>query len=187
METLGILLIIPVVLLVVIILLYNSLIAKKNAVYNALSSVDVYLKQRYDLIPNLVASVKQYMQHERELLERITELRSRLGGTLSPQERFKAEGELSNLLSRLLMVAENYPQLRASENFLHLQKTLNEIEERISAARRAYNSAVTDYNNALEMFPTNMMANMMGLKKEEWLEIPEQEREVPQVSKLFGS
>lgn len=187
METFGVLFIILVVLTVVPVLLYNSLIAKKNAVYNALSSVDVYLKQRYDLIPNLVASVKEYMKHERELLERITELRSRLGSSLSQQDRFRAEGELSNLLGRLLMVAENYPQLRASENFLHLQKTLNEIEERISAARRAYNASVTDYNNALEMFPTNLMAGVMGLKKEEWFEIPEEERAVPQVSKLFGS
>lgn len=166
--------------------LYNLIIGKKNAVSNAYASIDVYLKQRFDLIPNLVASVKEYMKHERGLLEKITELRASIGkGGLNQTDRLRIEGEMSSLIGKLFVVAENYPQLRANENFLHLQQTLMEIEDRISAARRAYNAAVTDYNNTIEMFPTNMVANFLGLKKIEWLQIQEPERKTPDLKSLF--
>ncbi len=167
-------------------LLYNSLIGKKNQVEYAYSGVDVQLKKRHDLIPNLVATVKQYMQHERALLERITELRSRaLSPNLPENERMQIEGALSAALRNLMIAVENYPQLRANENFLHLQASLNEIEEQIAAARRAYNAAVTDYNNAIEMFPTNLVAATMGLRRRPVFEAEEHERATPSVSQLF--
>lgn len=166
--------------------MYNSLIGKKNQVDYAYSGIDVQLKKRHDLIPNLVATVKQYMEHERNLLERITELRARaMAGNLSEQERLQAEAQLSVALRSLMVAVENYPQLKANENFLHLQASLNDVEEQIAAARRAYNAAVTDYNNAIEMFPTNIVAGMMGLKRRFVFEAEASERETPKVADLF--
>lgn len=166
--------------------LYNSLIGKKNQVEYALSGVDVQLKKRHDLIPNLVATVKQYMAHERALLERITELRAQaLRPDLPEGDRMQIEAQLSGALRSLMVAVENYPQLKANENFLHLQASLNEIEEQIAAARRAYNAAVTDYNNAIEMFPTNFIASTMGLKRRAVFEAEEAERATPNVSQLF--
>lgn len=166
--------------------MYNSLIGKKNQVDYAYSGIDVQLKKRHDLIPNLVATVKQYMEHERGLLERITELRARATASNLPEsERMQAEAQLSGALRTLMIAVENYPQLKANENFLHLQASLNDIEEQIAAARRAYNAAVTDYNNAIEMFPTNLIAGMMGLKRRAVFEAEESERETPQVAQLF--
>lgn len=166
--------------------MYNSLIGKKNQVDYAYSGIDVQLKKRHDLIPNLVATVKQYMEHERGLLERITELRARATTSNLPEsERMQAEAQLSGALRSLMIAVENYPQLKANENFLHLQASLNDIEEQIAAARRAYNAAVTDYNNAIEMFPTNLVAGMMGLKRRAVFEAEESERETPQVAQLF--
>jgi len=164
---------------------YNRLIGLKNRVSEARAGMDVYLKQRADLVPNLVASVRRYMEHERELLERITFLRSRLLEAKDDKEKFSLEGELGRLLGRLLMVAENYPTLRANENFLELQRSLFEIEDRISASRRIYNVAVTDYNNALEMIPSNFIASLMGLQKAEWFEVEERDRQVPNVGEMF--
>ena len=132
--------------------------SKRNQVSNIRSGVDTQLKRRFDLIPNLVATVKQYITHERELLENISALRSGIQKAAGDEQRFALNGELSNLISKLNVVVENYPELKANENVMHLQKTLNEIEEQISAARRAYNAAVTDYNNAVEMFPSNIVA-----------------------------
>ncbi|MER3402968.1 MAG: LemA family protein [Armatimonadota bacterium] len=173
-------------LVVLYVVLYNSLIGKKNQVEYAYSGVDVQLKKRHDLVPNLVATVKQYMEHERGLLERITELRARVtASNLSDQERLQAESQLSGALRSLMIAVENYPQLKANENFMHLQASLNEIEEQMAAARRAYNAAVTDYNNAVEMFPTNIVAEMMGLKRRPVFEAEETERETPQVAQLF--
>jgi len=164
---------------------YNRLIGLKNRVSEARAGMDVYLKQRADLVPNLVTSVRRYMEHERELLERITFLRSRLLKAKDDKEKFSLEGELGSLLGRLLMVAENYPTLRANENFLELQRSLFEIEDRISASRRIYNVAVTDYNNALEMIPSNFIASLMGLQKAEWFEVEERDRQVPNVGEMF--
>ncbi len=173
-------------LLIIYIVLYNTLIGKKNQVEYAYSGIDVQLKKRHDLIPNLVATVRQYMEHERGLLERITELRARaMTPNLSDEERAQVEGQLSFALRNLMVAVENYPVLKANENFLHLQASLNEIEEQISAARRAYNSAVTDYNNAIEMFPTNIVASTMGLKRRAVFEAEASERATPNVSQLF--
>jgi LemA protein len=173
-------------LLVLFMVLYNSLIAKKNQVDYAFSGIDVQLKKRHDLIPNLVATVRQYMEHERGLLERITELRARaISPNLPEGERMQVEAALSTALRSLMIAVENYPNLKANENFLHLQASLNEIEEQLAAARRAYNAAVTDYNNAIEMFPTNFVASMMGLSRRTVFEATEQERATPDVAQLF--
>ena len=132
------------VLALIVISVYNSLVGKRNQVSNIRSGVDTQLKRRFDLIPNLVATVKQYITHERDLLENISALRSGIQKAAGDEQRFALNGELSNLISKLNVVVENYPELKANENIMHLQKTLNEIEEQISAARRAYNAAVTD-------------------------------------------
>jgi LemA protein len=176
------------VLGLVILVMYNGLIGRRNAVDQAYSSIDVMLKKRYDLIPNLVAAVQAYMSHERGLLTELTELRSRaMGATASPDARVLAENQLSSVLGRVMVVAEAYPDLKASDNFVQLQASLNEIEEQLSAARRAYNAAVTDLNNAIEMVPTNVLAGMMQLRRRELFAAAETERANVNVGQLFGN
>jgi len=181
-------LILSIGILLFFIILYNTLVSKKNKVNDAFSSIDVQLKQRYDLIPNLVAAVKSYMQHEKSVLEDITRLRAQaMGGTLSADEKIDLDNKISKALTNILVAVENYPQLKANQNFLQLQASLNEVEEKISASRRAYNAAVLDLNNAIEMFPTNIMASWMQLKRRAWFEIPETERKNVNVDQLFKS
>ncbi len=165
---------------------YNSLVWKKNAVANGFAAVDALLKKRYDLIPNLVSTVKIYMRHEAKVLEEITALRAKaVSGTLSDDEAVAINDKLSKAIGGIMVAVENYPNLKASRNFTQLQRSLNEIEEQISAARRAYNAAVTDYNNAVEMFPSNIIASMMGYKPKKLFEITEAERGNPDIGKLF--
>ena len=174
------------ILAVVLVLMYNYLIGKKNQVDNIFASVDAVLKQRYDLLPNLVATVKEYTTHERETLEKITELRSKaLQGGLDAPTKMALDTQLSQALGGLMVAVENYPTLKANENFLHLQHTLNELEEQIAAARRAYNQSVTDYNNAIEMFPTNIMAGFMHLTRRPLIAITTSERRNVDVDHLF--
>jgi len=162
-----------VVVILIPILIFNSLIAKKNQVINVFATIDVLLKKRYDLIPNLVSTVKGYAKHERELLQQITDIRAKaMSGPTSPDDQAALDSDLTKALSRLMLVVENYPDLKAGENFMHLQRTLTELEEQISAARRAYNASVTDYNNAVEMFPTNIVASMMNYQRRKFFEIP---------------
>ncbi len=173
--------------LLIIMVLYNSLVAKKNQVKNVFATIDALLKKRFDLVPNLVAAVKTYMKHEAGTLTRITELRAQaVSGNLSDDEKVNLDNQMSKLMGGIMVAVENYPDLKASQNFLQLQGSLNEIEEQISAARRAYNAAVTDYNNALEMFPTNMLASMMHYKQKALFEITEQERQNVNVGALFS-
>ena len=173
-------------ILLSIVFMYNTLISKKNQVENIFAGLDAILKKRYDLLPNLVASVKEYMVHERITLEKITELRTKaLGENLDNATKIALEKQLSSMLGNLMVAVENYPTLKANENFLHLQGTLNELEEQISAARRAYNQSVTDYNNAIEMFPTNFMANLMKLERKEVFSVPSRERANVDVKNLF--
>ena len=175
------------ILVIVVILMYNSLVAKKNEVDNVYAGLDAILKKRYDLIPNLVSIAKEYMEYEKELLSDITKLRSRaINPNLSEKEKIKLDKEITSKLGSILVAVENYPELKANENMLHLQKTLTEVEAQISAARRAYNQAVTDYNNALEMIPTNVLASFMNYRKKELFEISEDERKSIDVSKLFN-
>lgn len=167
-----------VVLLLSAILIFNSLIRKKNDVENAFASIDVMLRKRYDLIPKIVEAVKAYMTYERELLSEITQLRIKaLSQTITPEERVVVENRLGQQLTSLLVAVENYPDLKASTNFLHLQGTLNEVEEQLAASRRAFNAAVTIYNNSIEVFPSNMIASMMNYKRRTLFEIPGEMRE----------
>ena len=174
------------IVVVVMVLMYNYLVGKKNQVDNIFGSVDAVLKQRYDLIPNLVATAKEYMTHERETLEKITELRSQaLKQGLDTDTKMNLDAKVSQALGGLMVAVENYPNLKANENFLHLQHTLNELEEHIAAARRAYNQSVTDFNNAIEMFPTNLMAGFMHLERKHVFATPVQERQNVDVNHLF--
>ena len=165
---------------------YNSLVGKRNQVDNAFASMDVQLKKRYDLIPNLVATVQQYTKHESETLTKITELRAKASSpSTGPEESVHLNNELNRAIGRLMVQVEAYPELRASENFGMLQRSLNEVEEQLSASRRAFNASVTDYNDSVQMFPTNVVAGMFGFRSREVFEIPEKERQNPDVKQLF--
>jgi LemA protein len=174
--------------LVVFFVMYNSLVNRKNQADNAFATIDALLKKRYDLIPNLVASVQQYMQHEAGTFKEITALRAKaVSGNLSADDAVDVNNRIGGILRGIMVAVENYPQLRATENFQNLERSLNEVEEQISAARRAFNAAITDYNNAIEMFPTNLIAGMMGYQRRKFFEIPEAERQAPSVKDLFKS
>ena len=164
---------------------YNSLIRLRNQVRNAWAQIDVQLKRRHDLIPNLVETVKGYAAHERETLESVTNARNMalqaVGHGAGAQS--KAEGELSGALSRLLAIAENYPDLKANQNFLALQEELTSTENKIAFSRQFYNDSVLNYNNKIQMFPSNMIAGMTGFKADEFFEVESPaERAVPTVS-----
>ena len=179
--------IIFVIIIFILALMYNTLVAKKNQVENIFASVDTVLKKRYDLIPNLVASVSKYMEHEKGLLEEVTKLRSDANKpNISDEQKIALDAKISTALGSIMIAVENYPDLKANENVMHLQRTLNEIEEQISAVRRAYNQAVTDYNNALEQVPTNFMASAMAYKRKEVFEIVDAERRNVNVKELFN-
>ena len=180
--------IIGVVVILVAVFLYNSLITKKNQVTNVFGTIDALLKKRYDLLPKLISTVKAYMEHEKSLLTEITEMRTKaVSGRLSDDEQVELDNKLSKMLGGIMVAVENYPDLKANQNFLQLQRTMNEVEEQISAARRAYNAAVTAYNNAVEMFPTNLAASMMRYKLKKVFEISEEQREDVDAEKLFKS
>lgn len=187
MTVLWILLALVAIVGIFMVLTYNNLIARKNQIDYAQGAIDALLKKRYDLIPNLVATVKGYAKHERELLEKVTELRSRIGQARSDDERLGLEGQMSGLLGRLLVQLEAYPDLKANQNFLQLQAALNEIEEQLAAARRSFNAAVVEFNNAIEMFPSNMVAGWMGLSRRHVFEVAESESGAPDVGRLFDS
>lgn len=174
------------VIFLIIVFMYNTLISKKNQVENIFAGLDTILKKRYDLLPNLIASVQEYMVHEQITLEKMTELRSKaVTSTLDNRETIALDKQITSMLGNLMVSVENYPTLKANENFLHLQGTLGELEEQISAARRAYNQSVTDYNNAIEMFPTNFMAKVMKLGRKEVFSVPASERQNVDVKNLF--
>lgn len=175
------------VIIVIGVLLYNSLIGKKNQVENIFAGVDAVLKKRFDLIPNLVASVSQYMEHEKGTLEKVTEYRSQaMKPGISNDQKIALDAKLTSALGAINIAMEAYPDLKANENVMHLQRSLNEIEEQISAARRAYNQAVTDLNNAIEMFPTNIVAGWMNLQRRAVFEITVTERQNVDVNALFN-
>lgn len=165
------------VVLLVPVLMYNGLVGKRNQVDNIFGTMDAMLKKRWDLLPNLAATVKGYAQHEHELLTKITQERARRQPErLDNNQKVAFDNEVSQVLSQALLAVENYPDLKASDNFLHLQRTLVELEEQISAARRAFNAAVTDYNNAVDMFPTNIIASMFGFGRKQLFAIDAVER-----------
>ena len=185
MTTVYIIIGIVVIILIILVSTYNALVRLRNRVKNAWAQIDVQLKRRHDLIPNLVSIAKGYMTHERETFEAITKARNlaqkAVGTGVGAQS--KAEGELGSALSRLLVVVENYPDLKANQNFLALQEELTSTENRISFSRQYYNDSVLRYNNKTESFPSNMMAGMMGFKASEFFEVEAaEEREVPKIS-----
>lgn len=156
---------------------YNGLIRLKNRVDEAWSDIDVQLKRRYDLIPNLVNTVKGYATHEKELFEKVTEARTRAMNAGSTQDKAEAENMLSGTLKTLFAVSENYPDLKANTNFLELQRELSDTENKIQASRRFFNGNVMEYNTKIQVFPTNLFAGMLNFVKRDFFEIDEAQRE----------
>lgn len=184
---LGILALIAIGLVVI----YNRLVALRQTRKNAFSDIDVQLKQRFDLVPNLIETVKGYAAHEQSVFQNVTEARARVSGAQgggAGAERIQAEGMLGNALMNLFAVAENYPQLKADQNFLQLQAELSDIENKIAAARRFFNSATAEYNTAIQQFPANLIAGTFGFHDEVFFELGSAEAEAvrtaPQVK--FG-
>lgn len=173
MNLLYIVLIILGVILLWVILVFNRLITLRNRVREAWADIEVQLKRRYNLIPNLVNTVKGYAAHERGVLEKVTEARTRAMGAQTVKEKAESENFLSSTLKSLFAVAENYPNLKASANFLELQRELRDTEDKVQAARRFYNTNVRDINIRVESFPSNLIAQMFGFRKEEFFEIEE--------------
>jgi LemA protein len=171
-----------VVLAIFVFSLYNGLVGARNAVRNAWSQIDVQLKRRHDLIPNLIETVKGYMQHERQTLEAVTAARTAAMSATGPAEAGKSEGMLTAALKSLFAVSEAYPDLKANQNFLSLQEELTSTENKVAFSRQAYNDATMLYNNKVEMVPTNIIASMFNFEKSEFfeIEVPE-ERAVPKV------
>jgi LemA protein len=171
------------VVVIAVIGIYNSLVGLRNQVDNAWSQIDVQLKRRHDLIPNLVETAKGYMQHERGTFEAITNARAAAAGAKTVKEAGAAEGMLEQAIGRFMLVVENYPDLKANQNFLALQEELSSTENRISFARQAYNDAAMVYNNKTQMFPSNVVAGMFGFGKRDFFQVEKpEERQVPQVS-----
>jgi LemA protein len=175
--------VIAVVVLLVLLLIatFNRLVRLRNRAENAWAQIDVQLKRRADLVPNLVESVKGYAAHERETFEAVTQARARAEGASTVEERVQAENALTAALGRLIAVAEAYPQLRASENFQQLQQQLSETENKIAVSRQVYNDTVLTYNTALETFPTNLLAGMLGFHPRTYFEAEDAVREAPPV------
>ena len=183
MTTLIIVAVVIVLLIVFVIGIYNALIRLRNQVDNAWSQIDVQLKRRHDLIPNLVETAKGYMKHERGTFEAITKARSQAMGAKTVSEASKAEGALGEALSKFMLIVENYPDLKANQNFLAVQEELTGTENRISFARQSYNDQVLFFNNKIQMFPSNIVANMFSFGKRDFFELEvAAEREVPKVS-----
>jgi LemA protein len=184
----AVIIIVVVIVLLILFLvgIYNGMVRARNRVDEAWSGIDVQLKRRHDLIPNLVETVKGYAAHEAGVFEAVTQARAAAMSAQGPAESARAEGVLGNALGRLFAVAEAYPQLRASENFQQLQGELTNTEDQIAGARRIYNGNVQDYNTRIQTFPGAVFAGMFGFTKREFFEIESQgDREVPQVS--FGT
>lgn len=179
---------ISIILLVIIVLIvfwaisiYNRLVRHKNLVKEGWSGIDVQLKRRTDLIPNLLETVKGYAKHEEDLFKQVTEMRARSMNAQGVAEQGEAEAALTQSLMNLFAVAENYPQLKADQNFRQLQSELSNLEEQIQMSRRYYNGTARDFNIIIESFPSNLVANSFGFQQAEYFEIDSNEREVPEV------
>jgi LemA protein len=174
-----------IVLFLYVIFVYNTVIRSKNTVDKAFGSVDVMLKKRYDLIPNLVETVKQYSAYESSVLTDVTRLRAQLTENCTNDEKIEIHNTLSRQIKGFMVNVENYPDLKASQSFLKLQGAWNEVEEQISAARRYYNSAVTEYNNSIQTFPANLIIDSSKFSPKKVLEIDEVERQNISAKELF--
>jgi LemA protein len=182
MAVLLVLLGIIVLVVVWLVGMYNSLVGLRNQVKNAWAQIDVQLKRRHDLIPNLVETAKGYMQHERGTLDSVTNARSKAMGADSVGDKAKAEGELSGAISRFMLVVENYPDLKANQNFLALQEELTSTENKIAFSRQAYNDQVLFYNNKIQMFPSSVVAGMFNFQQSDFFELEDKgDREAPKV------
>jgi len=168
------------------ILINNQIIARKNKINEAYGSIDVYLKKRFDLIPNLVAVVNKYAAHEKDLLIRITELRSKTENAIKPKETISSTNEMSSLMKNVQVTLENYPNIKTDRQFLILQYNLTDIEEQLSAARRAYNAAVTYHNNIIQMFPANIVAGIRRDIPYEMLETSQEEKKNVDVKDILS-
>jgi LemA protein len=165
-----------VIIALILISMYNNLVKLRNNRENAFANIDVQLKQRYDLVPQLVATVKGYAAHERELLEKVTAARSACMNATSINDRVQADNALGAALSGLRVAVEAYPDLKANQNFLQLQNELSDIENKLASVRRFFNSATKELNTAVQSFPSNIIAGMFGFKKEPMFEIPASDR-----------
>ena len=165
-----------VVLLLLVFTTYNSFVKLNNKVEEAFSTMDVYLKKRWDLIPNVVETVKGYAQHERETLEEVISLRNNSYDKMNTDDKIDINSKVSNEINRVMAIAESYPELKASENFRDLSNQLTRVEEDIANSRKYYNATVRDYNNKVEMFPSNIIAKMLGYKVKVMFEISDDER-----------
>lgn len=172
-----ILLVVVVLIIAYVIGVYNNLVGLRNKVKDQWAQIDVSLKRRFDLIPNLVETVKGYTKHESETLEKVIKARSAYASATTPEGQMKADGELTQAISKLFALSESYPDLKANENFKDLQAQLTETEDKIQYARQFYNDVVLQYNNKIEMFPSNVIAGMFGFKNEAFFKVDETERE----------
>ena len=172
-----ILLIVVALIVLYVIKVYNSLVVLKNKVEDQASQIDVQLKRRFDLIPNLIETVKGYTKHEKETLESVVNARNSYVSADNLGDQLKADGELTNAISKLFALTESYPDLKANENFMNLQEELSSIEEKIVYARQFYNDSVLMLNNKIEMFPSNIIAGMFNFTKKEFFEASKEERE----------
>ena len=178
-----IIILVLIVIVVAVIGIYNALVRLRNQVDNAWSQIDVQLKRRHDLIPNLIETAKGYMKHERGTLEAVTSARSQAMGAKNVADAAKAEGVLGRALSKFLLTVEAYPDLKANQNFLALQEELSSTENKIAFARQAYNDQVLFFNNKIQMFPSNVIAGMFNFKEHDFFEIEDSaEKAVPKVS-----
>ncbi len=173
---LGAVVLVILVVIAIIVSMYNGFVSKRNRVKDAWAQIDVQLKRRYDLIPNLINSVKGYMKYEKQVLTTVTQLRSSIVSG-STQDKAAANNQLSQALKTIFAVAENYPDLKASQNFMDLQRQLEDTEDKIAFVRTSYNDYVMDYNNALQQFPGNVFANSFNFKAADFFQAPEGEKE----------
>ena len=183
-SSIGTICVIAIIVIIAIMAIagYNGMVSKKEAVDSALSDLDVMLQRRADLIPNLVSTVKGYTNHENEVIDKITEARAKLTSANSVEEKSKANNELSSSLNALMVVVENYPDLKSSENFKQLSDELAGTENRIAVARKDYNNSVKTLNTTIKKFPNNIIAGMFGFEKAEYFEADEGSSEVPNVN-----
>ena len=176
-----ILIVVVVIIALYVISCYNGLVKLRNMVKDQWSQIEVLLKRRADLIPNLVETVKGYTKHEKDTLEAVINARNKAVSAITPEDEMKANGELTGALNRLFALTESYPELKANTNFMDLQSSLKDTEDKISYARQFYNDAVLKYKNKLEMFPSNIVASIFGFKPEAFFEASEEDRKNPKV------
>jgi LemA protein len=179
--------IVLVILIISVVGSYNGLVAKSESVETALSQIDNQLQRRNDLIPNLVETVKRYAAHEEEIFTGVAEARAQLAGAGTVAERAEADAAVNSALSRLLAIAENYPDLKANQNFIQLQDELAGTENRIATARRDYNEVARSYNTSVRRFPTNILAGIFGFERVDYFEATQEARNTPDVGGLFDN